>query len=132
MKSERGILENLTRRNCVSKVAEVFDILGKFTPITAATKLDLHDLVNRKLDWDDVIPDILRPAWLSHFEMIQEMKNVKYQCAILPSGAVNLEIDTIDTLVMPEDGMFCYLCAVQKKTWQVLQSTGIIKDQIST
>ena len=56
------IPKKLTRRHCVSKVAEIFDIAGKITPITAAMKLDLHELVQRKLDWDDFIPDDLSDA----------------------------------------------------------------------
>ena len=69
--------EKLTRRHCVSKVAEVFDITGKFTPVTAAMKLDLHELVNRNFQWDDVLPENLRAMWKTHFETIQEMKTIK-------------------------------------------------------
>ena len=39
----------LTRRNCVSKLAEIFDLTGKIIPITAAMKTDLHTLVKRGL-----------------------------------------------------------------------------------
>ena len=53
----------LTRRQCVSKVEEIYDLTGKITPITAMMKYDLHELVQRKLDWDDCIPDELRPIW---------------------------------------------------------------------
>ena len=56
----KRIPEKLTRRQVVGKVAEVFDLTGRFTPIIAHMKLDLHELVIRKLDWDDVIPDELR------------------------------------------------------------------------
>ena len=56
----------LTRRHCSSKVAEVFDLTGKVAPITASLKMDLQQLVHRKLDWDDVIPDDLRPIWESN------------------------------------------------------------------
>ena len=57
----RGIIpENLTKRDCVSRVAEIFDPLGKVTPIVCGLKLDISELSTRKLDWDDVIPDDLR------------------------------------------------------------------------
>ena len=49
----------LTRRHCSSKVAEIFDILGKIAPLVAAMKIDLRDLCDRQLDWDDPIPDEL-------------------------------------------------------------------------
>ena len=51
----------LTRRHCVSKVAEIFDLSGMLTPITASIKIDLHELVVRKLDWDGKIPNDLLP-----------------------------------------------------------------------
>ena len=92
----RIIPENITRRHCASRVAEVFDITGKITPITASLKLDLHELVIRKLDWDDSIPDDLRPLWLSNFELINDIGNMKFQRAIVPVDAVDLKLDTVD------------------------------------
>ena len=55
------IPSKLTRRHCVSKVSEIYDLTGLITPITAGMKIDLHTLVQRKLNWDDAIPDDLRP-----------------------------------------------------------------------
>ena len=91
------IPENLTRRHCVSKVAEIFDLTGIITPITASMKLDLHTLVQRNLKWDDTIPNDLRPIWDSHFEMINELKNFKFKRAIVPNDASSINIETIDT-----------------------------------
>ena len=71
---QNQIPEKLTRRHCVSKVAEIFDLTGKVTPITAAMNMDLHDLVERGFSWVDVIRDELRPVWKNHFEMTQELK----------------------------------------------------------
>ena len=90
------IPEKLTRRMCVAKVAEVYDILGKITPITAGMKLDLHELVQLKLNWDDVIPDNLRSIWISNFEMMKEINGLRYKRAIVPDDAANLEISTLD------------------------------------
>ena len=59
-------------------------------------KLDLHDLVIRRLDWDDAIPDNLRCIWKSNFEMISEIKNVRYNRAIVPDDSVSLDLNTID------------------------------------
>ena len=41
-------------------------------------KLDLHELVLQKLELDDKIPDNLRPIWESHFQMMNEIKTLKY------------------------------------------------------
>ena len=78
---------NPTRRQCVSKVAEMFDLIGKITPVTATMKLDLHTLVERGLSWDDRIPDDLKPIWNSHFKMKQEIGKVKFKRAVVPEDA---------------------------------------------
>ena len=56
----------------MSRVAEIFDPLGKMTPIVCGLKLDISELSTRKLDWDDVIPDDLRKIWRTNFEIIDE------------------------------------------------------------
>ena len=87
----------LTRRQCVSKVAEIYDLTGKITPITAMMKYDLHELVQRKLDWDDCIPDKLRPILQSNFEMIKEINNIRFNRAVIPNDGVALDINSINT-----------------------------------
>ena len=61
------------------KCLKFFDLTGKITPITATMKLDLHTLVKRSFDWDDVLPDKLRPIWVFHFEMMREIGKIKFQ-----------------------------------------------------
>ena len=92
-----AIPKHLTRRHCVSKVAEIYNLVGKITPLTAMMKCDLHELVTRKLDWDDRIPDSLRHVWESHFEMIQNIKGIKFSRAVVPDDAISHDINTIDT-----------------------------------
>ena len=87
--------EKLTRRDCASKVGEVFDLTGRVAPITASFKVDLHKL--SKLKWDDVIPEELRPTWLSNFELMEDLKNIRFKRAVVPEDAVDLNINTIDT-----------------------------------
>ena len=92
----RKIPTKLTRRQCVSKVAEVYDLTGKVMPIISSFKLDLHDLVKRNLSWDDCIPNELRSIWISNFDMMQELKHIKFKRAVVPDDAVNLEVNTLD------------------------------------
>ena len=94
--TEKEIPLQLTRRQCVSKAAEIFDITGKLTPFTAAMKLDLHNLVERQLGWDDAIPDNLRAVWKTHFEMMEEIKSVTFKRCIIPEDAVDIKISTLD------------------------------------
>ena len=59
-------------------------------------KIELHTLVKRGLSWDYVIPDYLRSVWISHFKVMQEIDYLKFQRAVVPEDAVNLELNTID------------------------------------
>ena len=92
----RKIPEKLTRQLCHSKVAEVFDMCGLATPITAGWKIDLHEFVHRKLKWEEEIPDNLRPIWESNFKMIGQLKDLRYKRAVVPEDAASLEIDTLE------------------------------------
>jgi hypothetical protein len=78
------------------KVGEIFDLTGKVTPIVAHFKLDLRKTTKLNLGWDDAIPDEYRACWTSHFEMMKEMKNLKYKRAVVPVDAVSLEMNTVD------------------------------------
>ena len=89
--------EKFTRRDCVSKVSEVFDPLGQGAPIIGGMKLDMHEFVSRKLDWDDFIPDDLKEIWLKNVNTIQELRHVTFNRAIVPSNAKNLKICTLGT-----------------------------------
>ena len=59
-------------------------------------KLDLHELVTRKLDWDDCIPEDLRSVWMSNFDLMQEINNLRYHHAVVPEDAVSLDVSTLD------------------------------------
>ena len=94
----KGLIpEEFTKRDCVGKVAEIFDILGKITPNTGSMKLDLSELTNRKLDWDDKIPEDLKQIWRTNFEMMKEIGKIRFRRTIIPIDAAKLEIETIDT-----------------------------------
>ena len=95
--SNNQIPPEFTRKDCVSKVAEIFDLVGKATPITSSMKLDLRTLVNRKLDWDDRVPSDLKKIWLANFKTIKNLAEVQFDRAIVPEDAVSLAVDTIDT-----------------------------------
>ena len=90
-----GIPEKLKRVDCHSKTAEIYDPSGLLTPITSGFKIDLTQFTLRKLDWDDVIPEELRKIWVSNFEMMQELKGIRFKRAVIPDDAVSTDVETI-------------------------------------
>ena len=88
---------NLTMRECVRKLAEIFDPLGRIAPIIASMKLDISHLHRSGLTWDDSLPDNLRSVWINNFEIMEEIKNIQFRRAVVPIDAKNLDIVTLDT-----------------------------------
>ena len=89
--------DKLTRKHCASRTGEIFDITGKVAPIIGTFKLGLHELTGtHKLKWDDVLLDNLREVCCTHFEMMEELKNIKFNRAVIPEDAVSEKFHTID------------------------------------
>lgn len=78
------------------KICENFDLTGKITPVTAAMKLVLQNLVIKKLDCDDTIPGNLRAIWDSHSQMMNESKILKRHRDVIPDDAVDTNVDILD------------------------------------
>ena len=115
----------LTRRLCTSKVGEIFDISGMITPITATMKLDLHSLVQRKLDWDDVIPDNLRQIWISHFQLMEEIRDIKFNRAVVPKDTASQysRFWRCKQIV----SLHSHLHSLQEESWQLFLSIILLK-----
>eukprot|EP00794_Sanderia_malayensis_P002157 gene2157-biopygen1930 len=90
------IPSKLTHRHCASKVAEVFGLSGTVSPLIASMKIDLQELIHQQLDWDDAIPDSLRPISASNFKLLKDIGQLKFKRVIIPEDAVSLHINTID------------------------------------
>ena len=86
----------VTRKNCVSGVASVFDPPGLLIPLTSGFKIDITEFCMRKLNWDDEIPEELRKIWIDNFEMIEEIKTLQFRRAVVPDDAVDLNVETLD------------------------------------
>ena len=56
-------VNKMTKRNIISDVAKVFDVLGLFSPATVKMKILLQRLWEIKLDWDDPVHDNLLEVW---------------------------------------------------------------------
>ena len=91
-----AIPEEFSRRECAGNVAGIFDLRGNAAPIVGGLKLKLRKLNMRKLHWDDVIPEDLRQIWTSNFEMIKELANVTFKRCVIPTDALNLDIETLE------------------------------------
>ena len=90
--------------------------------------MNFHTLVKRGFSWDDVIRDDLRSVPVSHFEMMQEIGNLRFQRAVVPEDAVNLDINTIDA-AHASDKMVCVAIYARfiRRNGYILLSAGVFQ-----
>ena len=86
------ISDKLTKRICLGKVGEVFDLNGFVDPLIGCFKIDIRELVDDSHGWDDQISDAHREAWLNNFVMIQQLGELVYQRAVVPENAATMDV----------------------------------------
>ena len=92
---EEFIPPKLTRRIIFSKNYSIFDLVGKLAPLMAILKVDMRAAVEQTEGWDDPVPDELRGKWIKNFWMLEKLRGMKFQRAIMPEGAVSTKMDLI-------------------------------------
>ena len=85
----------ITLRNCVSRVSEIFDPVGRAASIVGGLKLDTSTLHKLCTGWDDPIPTDLKDVWISNFQTINDLANFNFQGAVVPPDTLNLEMELI-------------------------------------
>ena len=88
--------EALTLTNCAGRAAEVFDPRGLVAPIVGGFKLDISRLHRVCNGWGDPIPNELKECWSKNFDVINEIGNIKFNRAVVPSDAVDMNMETIN------------------------------------
>ena len=92
---EEFVPDKITKRHVFSKYGALWDITGKFTPITASMKLLLRKTVSETTGWDDSLSMELRSKWIKEFWRIQKMKGVRFNRARMPVDAVDANLRLI-------------------------------------
>ena len=54
-------------------------------------------LHKRCLGWEDPIPSELKEVWAANFNLIDELGKLKFRRAVVPTDAVSLDMETINT-----------------------------------
>ena len=92
---ENFVPKKLTRTMIFSKNNSLFDILGKFVPVTAGFKLDLRKAVQLTEGWNDPVPEELRSKWLHNFWKMESLRGIKFERARMPPDAISPDMDLI-------------------------------------
>ena len=87
--------KNFTKREMVGMAAKVYDPLGLCTPLMAKIKLDLHQISDLKVDWDDKLPPHLLITWIENIKTMQILNELEFRRAMIPINAANSDIHLI-------------------------------------
>ena len=79
----------------IGMAAKVYDPLGLVTPIMSKIKLDLHEITDLKVDWDDALPTRLLSTWSENITMMQSLNQLEFKRAMIPHNAAKAEIHLI-------------------------------------
>lgn len=76
----------LTRRGVLSTVCSVYDPLGFAAPLILVGKRILQELCRGNMDWDDPIPDNLRPRWERWRNELHILEELEISRCFKPKG----------------------------------------------
>ena len=79
----------ITRTNCTSVVARIYDPQGLLAPFTLKMKKDLRKLLKIDPSWTNPISENLRSIWIKNFKTIEDVRDFMYIRCSIPPNAVS-------------------------------------------
>ena len=95
----------LSRRQAASKLASLWDILGKLAPIMNGLKLNLREVFQATEGWDDAMPGDLRQKCVKNFLMFEQLRGLKYSRAVMPPDAVDTKLRLLTGVDAAKEGL---------------------------
>lgn len=74
----------LTRRGVLSTVASIYDPLGSIAPFVLLGKQIIKQMCKERVDWDEEIPEHLRPQWESWIKDLPELSDIHIKRCFIP------------------------------------------------
>ncbi|XP_039902265.1 uncharacterized protein LOC120742861 [Simochromis diagramma] len=115
----RVIVKNnpFTRRGVLSTVASIFDPLGFVAPFILVGKKLLQRMCQEKLDWDEPLPEDLKPQWEAWLRDLQNLSSIKISRCYVPSTSDQVkqyELHSFSDASVTSYGVCSYLRTVTK------------------
>ncbi|MCP4991708.1 MAG: hypothetical protein GY928_38295, partial [Colwellia sp.] len=89
-KSSKVIASEVTKRQCLSITAQLFDPLGVLLPVTIKSRMFLQNLWRCKVEWDQLIPQDLVETWQSLLTDLQACCTIEYPRRVADNRVVEL------------------------------------------
>jgi len=84
----------LTKRN-VLQTSQIFDPLGRATPVTVKTKILMQEIWQTKLPWDEPLSQTFKDKWIEILADPQELPKLVFLRYYFPSNEPGTQIDAM-------------------------------------
>ena len=76
-----------TKRECLSTIYSIYDLMGLLTPITVAAKIILRKVWSARphIGWDDILPGDIQREWNEFRNDLSEVQNSTFKRCIKPT-----------------------------------------------
>ena len=78
----------LTERDCLKNLAQLWDPMGLTIPITIELRIDLQDLWSDGYTWDDILSEDAQDKWKENIQILNNLLTFEFQRQLKPDGAV--------------------------------------------
>ncbi|XP_018363954.1 PREDICTED: uncharacterized protein LOC108761740 [Trachymyrmex cornetzi] len=77
-------IDSCTKRNVLSKIAQIYDPLGLVGPILITGKLIMQQIWKQEINWDQELPPEFKVAWKNYYESLLSLNKLKIPRNINP------------------------------------------------
>ena len=108
--------KQITKRECLSIIAQIFDPLGLISPIVVKAKILMQQLWISGLNWDDKIADDLNTRIHKWIEECQDIKEISIPRCLNPTNQPEIEIHIFADASEEAYGAVAYARTVSENT----------------
>ncbi|XP_076397868.1 uncharacterized protein LOC143266117 [Megachile rotundata] len=82
----------ITKRNILSRIAQLFDPLGLLGPVIIKAKVIMQQLWKCGIGWDDLVPLTIHSAWITYTKQLPQLNSFSVPREILIREAIDVQI----------------------------------------
>jgi hypothetical protein len=86
--SVKDVLKYKYKRKILSQIARIYDPIGFVAPFLVRAKINLQELWEEGVDWDDELAPSTQKKWSSYFEEMKQLNGVSFERCICPRNIV--------------------------------------------
>ena len=78
----------LTKRECLSTLAQFWDPIGLVLPVTIELRIDLQELWSSGYTWDELLSDDIQDKWMKNIQVLNRLLSFEFERKLKPEQAV--------------------------------------------